>query len=54
MDFPASVIINALYKQLIMTKSIPFSLSPPEELTTLDSMTIEKLSWNYLVSKSRA
>lgn len=26
---PASVVINMLYKQIIMTKSIPFSLSLP-------------------------
>lgn len=38
---PASVVINMLYKQIIMTKSIPFSLSLPKELTTLDSMTAD-------------
>jgi len=26
---PASVVINMLYKQIVMTKSIPFSLSLP-------------------------
>lgn len=36
---PASVVINMLYKQIIMTKSIPFSLSLPKEPVTLDSMT---------------
>lgn len=39
---PASVVINMLYKQIIMTKSIPFSLSLPTEPTTLDSMTADK------------
>ena len=35
---PASVVINALYKQIIMTKSIPFSLSIPSKLIALDEM----------------
>lgn len=41
---PASVVINMLYKQIIMTKSIPFSLSLPKEPITLDSMTTEEFS----------
>ena len=36
---PASVVINMLYKQIIMTKSIPFSLSLPNEPVTMDSIT---------------
>ena len=39
---PASVVINMLYKQIIMTKSIPFSLSLPKEPVALDSMTTEE------------
>lgn len=39
---PASVVINMLYKQIIMTKSIPFSLSLPKEPGTLDSMTTKE------------
>ncbi len=35
---PASVVINMLYKQIIMTKSIPFSLSIPAAPMTLDDM----------------
>ncbi|MCM1144774.1 MAG: type II toxin-antitoxin system RelB/DinJ family antitoxin [Blautia sp.] len=42
LGLPASVVINALYKQIIMTKSIPFPLSLPKEPATLDSMTTEK------------
>lgn len=38
---PASVVINMLYKQIIMTKSIPFSLSLPREPISLDSITEE-------------
>ena len=35
---PASVVINALYKQIIMTRSIPFSLSIPTVPLALDEM----------------
>lgn len=35
---PASVVINMLYKQIIMTKSIPFSLSVPHAPIALDEM----------------
>ena len=41
---PASVVINMLYKQIIMTRSIPFSLSLPKEPATLDSMTTEEFN----------
>lgn len=44
LGLPASVVINALYKQIIITKSIPFSLSLPKEPVTLDSMTIEEFN----------
>lgn len=39
LGIPASVAINALYKQIIITKSIPFSLSLPNDPLTLDSMS---------------
>ena len=39
LGLPASVVINALYKQIIMTKSIPFSLSLPKGPLAKDSMT---------------
>ena len=35
---PASVVINMLYKQIIMTKSIPFSLAIPVEPLARDEM----------------
>jgi len=35
---PASVVINMLYKQIVMTKSIPFSLSIPAVPIILDEM----------------
>ena len=44
LGLPASVVINALYKQIIMTKIIPFSLSLPKEPPALDSMTTEEFN----------
>lgn len=44
LGLPASVVINALYKQIILTRSIPFSLSLPKEPATLDSMTTEEFN----------
>jgi len=44
LGLPASIVINALYKQIIMTKSIPFSLSLPKEPTTLDSISTEEFN----------
>ena len=38
LGIPASVVINSLYKQIIMTKSIPFSLSIPREPLAIDEM----------------
>lgn len=35
---PVSVVINMLYKQIIMTKSIPFSLSLPSTPAVRDEM----------------
>ena len=36
---PASVVINMLYKQIIMTKSIPFALTVTERPAARDEMT---------------
>lgn len=49
LGLPASVVINALYKQIIITKSIPFSLSLPKEPVTRDSMTTTE--FNSLMEK---
>jgi len=38
LGIPASVVINSLYKQIILTKSIPFSLSIPREPLAIDEM----------------
>ena len=42
LGIPASVVINMLYKQIIMTKSIPFSLSIPTEPIARDEMSQKK------------
>ena len=36
---PASVVINMLYKQIILTRSIPFPLTVPGVPAALDEMT---------------
>ena len=41
LGIPTSVVINMLYKQIVMTKSIPFSLKVPNEFQTLDEMSEE-------------
>lgn len=38
LGIPASVVINMLYKQIIMTRSIPFSLSLPGAPMSRDEM----------------
>jgi DNA-damage-inducible protein J len=43
---PASVVINMLYKQIVMTKSIPFSLTIPAfpmELDEMDAATFDAI-----------
>ena len=39
---PASVVINALYHQVIYTKSIPFSISIPANIPALENMSEEE------------
>lgn len=38
LGIPASTVINMLYKQIIMTKSIPFPLSLPQAPAARDEM----------------
>lgn len=38
LGIPVSVVINTLYKQIIMTRSIPFSLSVPPVPVARDEM----------------
>lgn len=44
LGIPASVVINMLYKQIVMTKSIPFSLSVPNGFKTLDEMNNDEFN----------
>ncbi|MBE6746912.1 MAG: type II toxin-antitoxin system RelB/DinJ family antitoxin [Ruminococcaceae bacterium] len=47
LGIPVSVVINMLYKQIIMKKGIPFSLSLPSAPTALDEMN--KTSFNSIM-----
>ncbi len=38
LGIPVSVVINMLYKQIIIKKAIPFSVSLSKDITTLDEM----------------
>ena len=49
LGIPASVVINSLYKQIIMTKSIPFSLSIPREPLAVDEM--DEQTFNAMMEK---
>lgn len=41
---PASVVINMLYKQIIITRGIPFNISMPKEPLARDEMTDEEFN----------
>ena len=49
LGIPASVVINMLYKQIVLTKSIPFSLTLPAFPTTLDEM--DETTFNEMMRK---
>lgn len=51
---PASVVINMLYKQIIMTKSIPFSLSIPTESVARDEMSQKQFDEIMKISLTQA
>lgn len=42
LGLPVSVVINALYRQIIMNNGIPFSLNIPTPIVTRDTMTKEQ------------
>ena len=44
LGIPVSVLIDSLYRQVIFTRGIPFSLTIPTEPKTLDSMTSDELN----------
>lgn len=43
LGIPVSVVINMLYKQIILKKAIPFPLSLSPQIITLDSMEKDTL-----------
>ena len=47
LGIPVSVVINMLYKQIIMKKGIPFTLSLPSAPVTLDEM--DKATFNAIM-----
>lgn len=46
---PVSVVINMLYKQIIMTRSIPFSLTIPHAPTARDEM--DKATFDAMMAR---
>ena len=49
LGIPASVVINSLYKQITMTRSIPFSLSVPSMPVARDEM--DESSFNTMMAR---
>ena len=49
LGIPASVVINTLYKQIIMTRSIPFSLSVPTVPVARDEM--DEVAFNAMMAR---
>ena len=49
LGIPVSVVINMLYKQIIMKKGIPFSLSLSISIATLDEM--DNAAFNDVMEK---
>lgn len=43
LGIPSSVVINSLYRQIIYHRGVPFSLTVPAELETMDSMSKDRL-----------
>ena len=43
LGIPASVVINTLYKQIIMTRSIPFSLTVPVARDEMEEATFNAM-----------
>ncbi len=52
LGIPASVLINMLYKQIIMTRGIPFSLSLHKEPVARDEMSED--TYNAMMAKGLA
>ena len=44
LGIPVSVVINALYRQIIYKRGVPFPINLPSEPRTLDTMTDAELN----------
>ncbi len=49
LGIPVSVVINSLYRQIIYKKGIPFSLTIPAALPTLDTMSEDEFNANLQI-----
>ena len=54
LGLPASVVINALYHQVIYTNGIPFSLSLPKDFPSSDNMSKEEFDSMMATSLAEA
>ncbi|MEE1172619.1 MAG: type II toxin-antitoxin system RelB/DinJ family antitoxin [Ruminococcus sp.] len=50
LGIPVSVVINSLYRQIIFKHGIPFSLTVPTEIPTLDALSEKE--FNQMLSHS--
>ena len=57
LGIPVSVVINSLYRQIIYTHGIPFSLTIPSEPKTLESLSdedlVKKLEHSHMQAQRR-
>ena len=44
LGLPASVVINALYHQIIYSNGIPFSMTLPKRIPSIENMTEDELN----------
>ncbi len=49
-----SAVINSLYRQIILQRAVPFSLSLPENFKTADEMTADELNAKLTRSYSQS
>ncbi len=54
LGIPASVVINSLYRQIILNKGIPFELKIPSTPQTIDTLTPDELFAKLLHSYSQS
>ena len=52
LEVPASIVINMLYKQIIMTRGIPFSLTVPDAPIACDEL--DTAAFNAMMGEGMA